>query len=857
MNPERPLAELTSIKAKLAILVGVSLTAGTGVAAIGEQAALPWWLTLPVTLAAALTVTHLLARGMTAPLRQMTTAARSMASGEYGTPLEVESADEVGQLARAFTTMSGELAAADRHRRELIATVSHELRTPLAAQRALLENLADGVVTPDSASLTAALGQAERLSGLVSDLLDLSRLDAGVTALSVAPVDLAALVDRAVAQNRLAHPEAVVTVQVPAALRPQADERRVEQVVANLLDNAVRHGGSGVLIEAAAGDDGWFLQVSDRGPGIPADLAERVWRRFGSGDDRQGGTGLGLSIARWVCELHGGTLQVLTDDAAGARVRAWFPTTDQPRAVPVPPEAGVPAAGLPAAQTAGAADAVVGSWWPEADGRPRPGLLLASVAAGTVAALALPYQGNGLALALVLALCGGIGWSASARRTQPWTLTLAGLCASLLALVVIRADGAVTALAIASGMVLLVAALTAVRTLPALVVALMCWPLSALRGLPLLGRSVASLARHGRVWPMLRTAAVCLVALTVFGALFASADAVFGQWAQAVLPDLAWDSLTLRTFVLVFVAGFTLTASYLALNPPRVHDVIPSPGGPVTRPWEWYVPMGLVVATFAVFLAAQGSAMFGGHEYLHRTTGLSYAEYVHQGFGQLTVATALTLLVLAIARRAAPRAAVPVGSAGHTAPDRWSRLLMAALALLTLCVVASALYRMHLYQQAYGFTTLRLFVDGFEVWLGLLVAMVLVATLTDRWAAVPRVVIVSGAVFALAYGLMNPAGWVARHNIQRYDATGLLDVVYLRSLPDDAAGAIVEGLGPARAACVLDGGRPETTEPQRSEVLSFNLGRASASSVIADLPTPADAVCAQVDQIYDGVDPGR
>ena len=116
---------------------------------------------------------------------------------------------------------------------------------------------------------------------------------------------------------------------------------------------------------------------------------------------------------------------------------------------------------------------------------------------------------------------------------------------------------------------------------------------------------------------------------------------------------------------------------------------------------------------------AQAAALFGGHEYIQRTTGLTYADYVHQGFGQLTAATVLTLATVALAVRKAPRS---------TARERLVlRVALGALCGLTLVVVASALHRMDLYQQAYGFTLLRVLVDAFELWLGLLVVLVLVA----------------------------------------------------------------------------------------------------------------------------------
>ena len=162
-----------------------------------------------------------------------------------------------------------------------------------------------------------------------------------------------------------------------------------------------------------------------------------------------------------------------------------------------------------------------------------------------------------------------------------------------------------------------------------------------------------------------------------------------------------------------------LAAAYLSLNPPRTEPFADRATVPVRHRYEWLVPVLLVDAVFLVFLVAQATVVFGGHDYLESTTGLTYADYVHQGFGQLTVATALTLLVVWAAARKAPR---------ETSSDRtWLRSALGLLCVLTLVVVASALYRMHVYQEAYGFTRLRLLVDVFEGWLGLLVLGVMAA----------------------------------------------------------------------------------------------------------------------------------
>ncbi len=174
----QPLARVGSLKVKLGLLVAVSATAAALVASLGRVGGVPLWLSLPVTVALALAVTQLLAVGMTSPLRQMTTAAGRMATGDYAVRVADTSSDEVGDLARAFNTMARDLSLVDRQRRELVANVSHELRTPLAGLCAVLENLVDGVAR-DPASLAAALEQAERTSRLVEDLLDLARVDAG------------------------------------------------------------------------------------------------------------------------------------------------------------------------------------------------------------------------------------------------------------------------------------------------------------------------------------------------------------------------------------------------------------------------------------------------------------------------------------------------------------------------------------------------------------------------------------------------------------------------------------------------------------------------------------------------------
>lgn len=474
-------------------------------------------------------------------------------------------------------------------------------------------------------------------------------------------------------------------------------------------------------------------------------------------------------------------------------------------------------------------DSVFGDLWPESGLTPQIGMLLASAGIGVLAAAILPYRNLGVAVLVVLLAAGALVVGASPRRARPWTVISVVVCVALSSLVVLRAAEWLTVLAVVVAGLLVTTALTGARGILAVMAGPVAWVLAALRGLPLLGRTISATSRITVLWPVVRTAAISLVALVVFGGLFASGDAVFGTWAGSLVPDIDWDSLILRAFVAFVVGGTVLAATYLALNPPRVERLVPPDSRPVTRAWEWVAPVAVVLAVFLAFVVAQAAALFGGHDYVQRTTGLSYAEYVHQGFGQLTAATVLTLATVALAVRKAPRA---------TPRHRLVlRALLGALGVLTLVVVASALHRMDLYQQAYGFTVLRVLVDVFELWLGLLVVLVLVAGVRLSGGWLPRAALLSGAVILLVLGLANPEAWVAQRNIDRYAETGRIDVRYLSSLGDDATPTIVAGLPGDLAACVLAGSTPAPPD----DLLGWNLGRSRAAEASAqrDLQGPS------------------
>ena len=329
----RPLDRLPSIKVKLGVVIVATVFGTVAVLAAGYRLGLNLPVRAALAAVLALALVQFLARGMTSPLRDMASAATAIARGEYGRRVRATSRDEVGELARAFNAMAAELGDADRMRRELVANVSHELRTPLSALQALLENLADGVEPPDPAALRTALAQTERLGRLVTQLLDLSRLESGGLELEPVSFGMRALLEQAARECELGDRPVRLKVCVePGDLHTTGDPERLHQVIANLLDNAVRHSpreGRVWLSAHAATVGRTTIVVADEGPGIPPDEAERVFERFHRTDAARaasdGGTGLGLAIARWIVDAHGGAIRAEAREPRGCRMVVEIP----------------------------------------------------------------------------------------------------------------------------------------------------------------------------------------------------------------------------------------------------------------------------------------------------------------------------------------------------------------------------------------------------------------------------------------------------------------------------------------------------------------------------------------------------
>lgn len=289
---------------------------------------------LVLALVAGWVVTRLL----TGPIARTTRAARSFAAGDRTARTEVRGPGELAELAQAFNAMADAVTRSERDRRNLTADVAHELRTPLAALQAGLEELRDGLVEPDAARLAGLHDQALRLGRIVADLAELSAAEAEASvSVERVPVDLARLAADEVAardpQLRAAGLDVELSVDGPADVLADAD--RLHQALGNVLANAARYCAPGdrVSVQVGTADGDAVLEVTDTGPGIPADelphVFDRLWR--GRGAARVAGSGIGLAVAREIVVAHGGTIEVASDEGAGTTVTIRLPLAPSPQ----------------------------------------------------------------------------------------------------------------------------------------------------------------------------------------------------------------------------------------------------------------------------------------------------------------------------------------------------------------------------------------------------------------------------------------------------------------------------------------------------------------------------------------------
>jgi len=275
----------------------------------------------------------LLARWILGPLERLRGASARLAGGELAARAPLRGPRELVELARSFNEMAASVEQLFDARRQLVAWASHDLRTPLASLRAMVEALEDGLAAPEE-YLPAIHEQVQRLSGLVDDLFELARIDAGVLTLELREAPLGSLV--ASCLRALDAEARARNVRLEARLDPadppvRMAPEKVERVLQNLLVNALRHtpsdGAVAVVVEPE--DDRVRVAVEDSGEGLSAVAARRMFERFWRGDDSRtqstGGAGLGLAIAQGLVEAHGGEIWAENRTAGGARIVFTLP----------------------------------------------------------------------------------------------------------------------------------------------------------------------------------------------------------------------------------------------------------------------------------------------------------------------------------------------------------------------------------------------------------------------------------------------------------------------------------------------------------------------------------------------------
>jgi signal transduction histidine kinase len=295
------------------------------------------WVAAIVAVAVALLLAGTLVLGLLRPVRELKQATRALAGGDLSHRVPVQTMDEIGELSMAFNRMAESLERAEQLRREMTADIAHELRNPLAVMQARLEALTDGVYALTAENLQPVWEQNRLLNRLVEDLRLISLADAGQLMLQRVWIDVATHVERVVAtyQEQTAAGELTLQYEPPPGrhLQGYLDPARLEQILGNLIQNAIRHTSAGgeitVRVSPGEADGDVELEVVDNGEGIPPGSLPHIFKRFFRSDRGRartdGGSGLGLAIVRKLVEAHGGSVQAANRPQGGASFEVRIP----------------------------------------------------------------------------------------------------------------------------------------------------------------------------------------------------------------------------------------------------------------------------------------------------------------------------------------------------------------------------------------------------------------------------------------------------------------------------------------------------------------------------------------------------
>lgn len=429
------------------------------------------------------------------------------------------------------------------------------------------------------------------------------------------------------------------------------------------------------------------------------------------------------------------------------------------------------------------------SWLRPSDPGPKAPATPRGLAAALLTGLLVSWLLN-RGLGVNLLICGGaaavgagLAARSAGRRVRGWTVLWSVLALALLTVPALSDAGWPTMLSTLCALGLASLALHGGRRWAGVLLALpgILWQLVPGVRWAGAGLRVLSPPGRGRVAPVLKAVVVAGVLLAVFGSLFASADAAMADVLEGLIPSLDLGEFPLRAVLFVLGTVVALGFAHIAAGPRRWDRTVIRPGRERGR-LEWALPLVALNLMFGAFAVVQAVVVLGGRDSIMRNTGMSRSEYARQGFWQLTAVTVLTLVVVGLAKRWAPR--------GTEGDRRLARILLGVLCLLTLVVVASALGRMWFYVDASGLTRLRLWVLVVEVWLGVVFLLVITAGLVRSAGWLPRAVVLSGMLTAAVYGLMGPDAIIAEQNVARYERTHQIDLRNVRDLSLDAVPAL-------------------------------------------------------------------
>ncbi|MBP2324756.1 pimeloyl-ACP methyl ester carboxylesterase [Kibdelosporangium banguiense] len=452
-----------------------------------------------------------------------------------------------------------------------------------------------------------------------------------------------------------------------------------------------------------------------------------------------------------------------------------------------------------------------------------PKTLLAIGIAGLAGAIALPETYSGIGYFIVAVVCAGSAWMVMGRL-KPLPVMWGVLSLSLVGVTVLRDADWLFMLCIMGACVAASLALTDGRSIAGVLLSSISVGIASLMAIPWVYRGLGALRRRATRQSMrvVQSVLVSVILLLVFVPLLASADAAFAAILDDFWPTVDADAVA-RWFLLFGLVAFGAAGASLAISAPPHFAESDRDRSRLSRV-EWALPVGILVALFTGFAVIQFAVLFGGADYVQRTSGTTFAEYARSGFWQLLAVTLLTLGVVGAAARYAPR---------ETARDRaWLRGLLGALCVLMLVVVASALSRMWTYQQAYGFTVQRLLVEAIELWLGVVYLLVIAAgvRLEAKW--LPRAMAGAALGGLLLFAWLNPERLIAQHNVARYQETGKIDTMYLTTLSADAAPELIKLPPDLRECAMLDLGDRLGDKSWQS----WNLSRANAKSLVQYTP---------------------